>query len=98
VKDASLTRASVVDDGPMLSRAGEACLQRQGMEVTIADSGRSQTREFAAGNHGLMLADSFIPHMRGLESIELGAECCLHEPFTSKGCWLPSTTVPESRW
>src|SRR4051812_20686113 len=40
-KDALLPRVLVVDDDPMVAMAIEVCLQRQGMDVTIADGGEA---------------------------------------------------------
>ena len=61
----------VVDDDPMVSMAIEVCLQRQGMEVTIADGGEAGMRELASGGFDVMLIDIFMPHMRGFESIRM---------------------------
>ena len=61
----------VVDDDPMVSMAIEVCLQRQGMEVTIADGGESGMRELASGTFDVMIVDIFMPHMRGFESIRM---------------------------
>lgn len=64
-----MPRVLVVDDDPMVCVAIEACLQRQGFEVTIADGGE-------AGMQALETAD-FLPM-----SIELDVACCLRKPLT----------------
>ena len=61
----------VVDDDPMVSMAIEVCLQRQGMEVTIADGGEAGMRELASTAFDVMIVDVFMPHMRGFESIRM---------------------------
>ena len=61
----------VVDDDPMVSMAIEVCLQRQGMEVTIADGGETGMRELASGTFDVMIVDIFMPHMRGFESVRI---------------------------
>jgi len=66
-----LPRVLVVDDDPMVSMAIEVCLQRQGMEVTIADGGEAGMRELAASEFDVMIVDVFMPHMRGFESIRM---------------------------
>jgi len=66
-----LPRILVVDDDPMVSLAIEVCLQRQGMEVTIADGGEAGMRAIAAGAFDVMIVDVFMPHMRGFESIRM---------------------------
>jgi DNA-binding response OmpR family regulator len=66
-----LPRVLVVDDDPMVSMAIEVCLQRQGMEVTIADGGEAGMRELAACEFDVMIVDIFMPHMRGFESIRM---------------------------
>jgi DNA-binding response OmpR family regulator len=70
-KDALLPRILVVDDDPMVSMAIEVCLNRQGMEVTVADGGEAGMRELASGTFDVMIVDIFMPHMRGFESIRL---------------------------
>src|SRR5213595_3412578 len=55
----------------MVSMAIEVCLQRQGMEVTIADGGETGMRELASGTFDVMIVDIFMPHMRGFESIRI---------------------------
>jgi len=71
LKDVQLPRILVVDDDPMVSMAIEVCLQRQGMEVTIADGGEAGMRELASGGFDVMIVDIFMPHMRGFESIRI---------------------------
>jgi CheY-like chemotaxis protein len=66
-----LPHVLVVDDDPMVSMAIEVCLQRQGMEVTIADGGETGMRALAAGIFDVMIVDIFMPHMRGFESIRI---------------------------
>lgn len=71
VKDVLLPRVLVVDDDPMVSMAIEVCLQRQGMEVTVADGGETGMRELASATYDVMIVDIFMPHMRGFESIRM---------------------------
>lgn len=66
-----MPRILVVDDDPMVSLAIEVCLQRQGMDVTIADGGEAGMRAIAAGAFDVMIVDVFMPHMRGFESIRM---------------------------
>ncbi len=70
-KEAPLPHVLVVDDDPMVSMAIEVCLQRQGMEVTIADGGETGMRALAAETFDVMIVDVFMPHMRGFESIRV---------------------------
>ena len=49
----------------------EVCLQRQGLEVTIADGGEAGMRELEQGQFDVMIVDVFMPHMRGFESIRI---------------------------
>jgi CheY-like chemotaxis protein len=70
-KDALLPHVLVVDDDPMVAMAIEVCLQRQGMDVTIADGGEAGMRELASGAFDVMIVDIFMPHMRGFESIRI---------------------------
>jgi len=66
-----LPRVLVVDDDPMVAMAIEVCLQRQGMEVTIAEGGETGMRELALSEYDVMIVDIFMPHMRGFESIRM---------------------------
>ena len=61
----------VVDDDPMVSMAIEVCLQRQGMEVTVADGGETGMRELASGTFDVMIVDIIPPHMPGFEAIRI---------------------------
>ena len=61
----------MVDDDPMVAMAIEVCLQRQGLEVTIADGGEAGMRELGRGQFDVMIIDVFMPHMRGFESIRI---------------------------
>ena len=66
-----MPRVLVVDDDPMVAMAIEVCLQRQGMEVTIAEGGETGMRELALSEYDVMIVDIFMPHMRGFESIRM---------------------------
>ena len=55
----------------MVAMAIEVCLQRQGLEVTIADGGEAGMRELEQGQFDVMIVDIFMPHMRGFESIRI---------------------------
>jgi CheY-like chemotaxis protein len=66
-----LPRVLVVDDDPMVAMAIEVCLQRQGLEVTIADGGEAGMRELEKDHFDVMIVDVFMPHMRGFESIRI---------------------------
>jgi CheY-like chemotaxis protein len=81
VKDVILPRVLVVDDDPMVCIAIEVCLQRQGLEVTIADGGEAGMRELALSSFDVMLVDIFMPHMRGFESIRIFHERAPHIPL-----------------
>lgn len=49
----------------------EACLARQGFEVTIADGGEQGIKALESASFDVMLVDIFMPHMRGFESIRI---------------------------
>ena len=55
----------------MVLIAIEVCLQRQDMEVTIADGGEAGMRELASGGFDVMIVEIFMPDMRGFESIRI---------------------------
>jgi len=76
-----LPRVLVVDDDPIVSRAIEVCLQRQGMEITIADGGEAGMRELASVTFDVMIVDIFMPHMRGFESIRMFHERAPQTPL-----------------
>ena len=61
----------MIDDDPMVAMAIEVCLQRQGLEVTIADGGEAGMRELESGHFDVMIVDVFMPHMRGFDSVRL---------------------------
>ena len=61
----------VVDDDPMVCGAIEACLQRQGFEITVADGAEAGLATLETTTFDVMLIDVFMPKMRGYESIRL---------------------------
>ena len=66
-----MTRVLVVDDDPMVCMAIEICLERRGLEVTVADGGDTGLRALESAGFDLMIVDIFMPHMRGFESIRI---------------------------
>lgn len=66
-----MPRVLVVDDDPMVSMAIEVCLQRQGMDVTVADGGEAGMRALGSETFDVMIVDVFMPHMRGFESVRM---------------------------
>ena len=64
-----MPRILVVDDDPMVCTTIQACLARQGFEVTIADGGEQGIQALENASFDVMLVDIFMPHMRGFESI-----------------------------
>jgi CheY-like chemotaxis protein len=62
-------RILVVDDDPLVCNTIEACLRRQGFEVTVADGGAQGIQALENATFDVMLVDIFMPHMRGFESI-----------------------------
>ena len=55
----------------MVGMAIEACLQRQGFEVTVADGGDAGMRALESQTFDVMLIDIFMPHMRGYDSVRI---------------------------
>lgn len=66
-----MPRILVVDDDPMVCATIEACLARQGFDVTIADGGEQGIKALESASFDVMLVDIFMPHMRGFESIRI---------------------------
>ena len=66
-----MPRVLVVDDDPLVSAAIEACLQRQGFEITVADGCEAGFSALETSTFDVMLVDIFMPHMRGYESIRV---------------------------
>ena len=64
-------RVLVVDDDPLVCGAIEACLQRQGFEITVADGGEAGLQALETTAFDVMLVDVFMPHMHGYESIRI---------------------------
>jgi CheY-like chemotaxis protein len=64
-------RILVVDDDPLVCATIEACLVRQGFEVTLADGGEQGIQALENASFDAMLVDIFMPHMRGFESIRI---------------------------
>ncbi len=66
-----MPRVLVVDDDAMACVAVEACFQRQGLEVTVADGGDAGICALESSASDVILVDVFMPHGRGFESIRV---------------------------
>ena len=66
-----MPRVLVVDDDPLVCATIEACLARQGFEVTVADGGEQGIQALENASFDVMLVDIFMPYMRGFESIRI---------------------------
>jgi CheY-like chemotaxis protein len=64
-------RILVVDDDPLVSSAIRLWLERQGLEVVVADDGITGLNALDNSTFDLMIIDIFMPHMRGFESIRV---------------------------
>jgi CheY-like chemotaxis protein len=64
-------RILVVDDDPLVSEAIRLWLERQGLEVVVADDGITGLSALDNSTFDLMIIDIFMPHMRGFESIRV---------------------------
>jgi CheY-like chemotaxis protein len=62
-------RVLVVDDDPMVGSTIEACLRRQGFEVTVANGGAAGILALETSAFDVMLVDIFMPYMRGYQSV-----------------------------
>jgi CheY-like chemotaxis protein len=68
---AIVPRILVVDDDPLVSQAIRLWLERQGIEVVVADDGITGLNALDSSTFDLMIIDIFMPHMRGFESIRV---------------------------
>ena len=66
-----MPRILVVDDDPLVSQAIRLWLERQGIEVVVADDGITGLNALDSSTFDLMIIDIFMPHMRGFESIRV---------------------------
>lgn len=91
-----MPRVLVVDDDPMVSLAIEVCLQRQGMDVTIADGGESGMRALGSETFDVMIVDVFMPHMRGFESVRMFHERAPETPLIAMSGYAFANTDGSS--
>jgi DNA-binding response OmpR family regulator len=66
-----MRRLLVVDDDPHICLAIRAWLERYPFRVAIADGGKSGLIALNNSTFDLMIVDSFLPNMRGFESIRV---------------------------
>jgi CheY-like chemotaxis protein len=66
-----MRRILVVDDDPHICLAIRAWLKRYGFRVAIADGGTSGLAALDNSTFDLMIVDTFMPNMRGFESIRV---------------------------
>jgi CheY-like chemotaxis protein len=95
-KEAPLPRVLVVDDDPMVSMAIEVCLQRQGMDVTVADGGEAGMRALGSETFDVMIVDVFMPHMRGFESVRMFHERAPEIPLIAMSGYAFANTEAAS--
>src|SRR5687768_17487842 len=62
-----MPRVLVVDDDRLVCKTIELCLEREGFEVTVADSGEAGLHALETSTFDVMLVDIFMPHIRGFE-------------------------------
>jgi CheY-like chemotaxis protein len=69
--EAVMRRILVVDDDPHICLAIRAWLKRYGFRVAIADGGTTGLIALDNSTFDLMIVDTFMPDMRGFESIRV---------------------------
>ena len=62
-------RILVVDDEPQVCRLVRDVLQPSGYEVEIAHDGRELLERYRAGSHSLLILDTLLVHLSGLEVV-----------------------------
>jgi DNA-binding NtrC family response regulator len=72
-----MARILVIDDDRAVRMAVQMVLEREGLEVHVADDGRAGLKIIKAEHFDLLIVDVFMPGMDGLETIRLVHE---HKP------------------
>jgi DNA-binding NtrC family response regulator len=72
-----MARILVIDDDRAVRLAVQMVLEREGLEVQVADDGRAGLNVIKAEEFDLLIVDVFMPGMDGLETIRLVHE---HKP------------------
>jgi DNA-binding NtrC family response regulator len=72
-----MARILVIDDDRAVRLAVQMVLEREGLEVHVADDGRAGLNAIKAEEFDLLIVDVFMPGMDGLETIRLVHE---HRP------------------
>jgi DNA-binding NtrC family response regulator len=72
-----MARILVIDDDRAVRLAVQMVLEREGLEVHVADDGRAGLNVIKAEDFDLLIVDVFMPGMDGLETIRLVHE---HRP------------------
>ena len=80
VTEHRLKRVLVVDDEPEIGEALSAYLQREGFEVTVADTLRSALDAYSVVEPDLMLLDVTLPDGTGLDILRASRELGRHTP------------------
>ena len=63
-------RALIVEDDPAIRRLVEKLLQRSGIEIDIAEDGRTAIQKIEAGSYSVVLLDLMLPEATGFEVID----------------------------
>jgi DNA-binding NtrC family response regulator len=66
-----MARILVIDDDRAVRSAVQLVLENEGLEVHVADDGRSGLKILTAESFDLLIVDVFMPGMDGLETIRL---------------------------
>jgi DNA-binding NtrC family response regulator len=69
--EAPMARILVIDDDRAVRSAVQLVLENEGLEVHVADDGRSGLKILKAESFDLLIVDVFMPGMDGLETIRL---------------------------
>ena len=63
-------RALVVEDDPAIRKLVVKLLQRSGIEIDVAEDGRSAIEKIAGGSYSVVLLDLMLPEATGFEVID----------------------------
>ena len=66
-----MPRVLVVDDDRLVCKTIELCLEREGFQVSVADSGEAGLQALETSTFDVMLVDIFMPHIRGFEAVRI---------------------------
>jgi DNA-binding response OmpR family regulator len=97
-KNNRLPRVLVVDDEPLIRQLYAEVLRELGYDVNEAEDGRAAWKALQTVRYDLLITDSQMPNMTGVELIKRVHEARIEVPVIMATATLPDDDFKNSPW